>query len=133
MSAPTVEVEELNWRLVEVGRVVLINNKLAAIVDIIDQKRVLIDGPSTDVERQVARLQNIELTFLVLDSISRGDSSDAVKEAWDASDISSQWASSDWAKDIAQKQRRSELNDFERFQVQLLQKQRSLAIGSAAK
>ncbi|AOA64056.1 60S ribosomal protein L14-B [Komagataella phaffii CBS 7435] len=133
MSAPTVEVEELNWRLVEVGRVVLINNKLAAIVDIIDQKRVLVDGPSTDVERQVARLQDIELTFLVLDSVSRGDNSDAVKEAWDASDISSQWASSDWAKDIAQKQRRSELNDFERFQVQLLQKQRSLAIGSAAK
>lgn len=34
-------VKAANWRFVEVGRVVLVNNKdLATIVEIIDQKRV---------------------------------------------------------------------------------------------
>lgn len=34
------EVKGSSWRLVEVGRIVLVNNKLATIVEIIDQKRV---------------------------------------------------------------------------------------------
>lgn len=36
-------VKAANWRFVEVGRVVLVNNKdLATVVEIIDQKRVCI-------------------------------------------------------------------------------------------
>jgi large subunit ribosomal protein L14e len=42
MSAES-KVVSTNWRLVQVGRVVLFQNKLAAIVEIIDQKRVRIN------------------------------------------------------------------------------------------
>lgn len=41
MSTET-KVVSTNWRLVQVGRVVLVQNKLAAVVEIIDQKRVRI-------------------------------------------------------------------------------------------
>jgi large subunit ribosomal protein L14e len=42
MSSHTT-VKAANWRFVELGRVVLINNKeLATVVEIIDQKRVCI-------------------------------------------------------------------------------------------
>lgn len=44
MSSHTT-VKAANWRFVELGRVVLINNKeLATIVEIIDQKRVCIQN-----------------------------------------------------------------------------------------
>ena len=54
-------------RFVEVGRAVLINygddhGKLAIIVDILDQNRVLIDGPTTGVPRQVYPLKRLSLT-----------------------------------------------------------------------
>merc|ERR1712000_334671 len=47
-------IEGSAWRLVEVGRVVVINGdppdagRLAAIVEIIDHKRVLVEGPSSN-------------------------------------------------------------------------------------
>ncbi len=38
--------------------------KIAAIVDVIDQNRVLIDGPCSDVPRQEYRIKHIHLTEL---------------------------------------------------------------------
>merc|ERR1712007_214231 len=69
MSAES-KVVSTNWRLVQLGRVVLVNNKLATIVEIIDQKRVLIDGPN--VARQSISLGKVVLTPLVLDNLPRG-------------------------------------------------------------
>lgn len=45
MSAESTVVST-NWRLVQTGRIVLVQNKLAAIVEIIDQKRVRIPSIS---------------------------------------------------------------------------------------
>ncbi|KAH0306416.1 hypothetical protein KCU71_g9507, partial [Aureobasidium melanogenum] len=47
------DIKASQWRLVEVGRVVLFSTgpyaqKLAAVVEIIDHKRVLVEGPSSD-------------------------------------------------------------------------------------
>lgn len=52
------EITASSWRLVEVGRVVLIHGgpqdgKLAAIVEIIDHKRVRIFGRGTETEVEV--------------------------------------------------------------------------------
>jgi hypothetical protein len=54
-------------RYVELGRVCLINygdeaGKLATIVDVIDNNRVLVDGPETGVKRQQINLKRIQLT-----------------------------------------------------------------------
>ena len=58
-------------RLVEIGRVIYIRygedtGKLAVIVDVIDDKRALIDGPTTGVIRQQLPFTRMQLTEFVL-------------------------------------------------------------------
>ena len=60
-------------RFVQLGRVVLVNygeeeGKLATIIDVIDNNRVLIDGPApiTGVKRQAMNLKRIQLTDIVV-------------------------------------------------------------------
>ncbi|KAL3422282.1 ribosomal protein L14 [Phlyctema vagabunda] len=143
------EIKASQWRLVEVGRVVLIHGgsqdgKLAAIVEIIDHKRVLIDGPSTDsktaVPRQAVALAHLILTPLVLAKLPRSARTGVVKAAWEKAGIEAKWQESTWAKKRSQKERRRALTDFERFKVLRLRKQarfevrKSLAkVKSAAK
>ncbi|CCK68317.1 60S ribosomal protein eL14 KNAG_0A06610 [Huiozyma naganishii CBS 8797] len=122
-------VKASNWRLVEVGRVVLIQStgKLAAIVEIIDQRKVLVDGPESGVPRQSVNLSQIVLTPLTF-SLTRGARTSTVSKKWTAAGVSDKWAASSWAKKIAQRQRRATLTDFERFQVMVLRKQKRYAV-----
>jgi large subunit ribosomal protein L14e len=145
------EIKATTWRLVEVGRIALIHGgpsdgKLAAIVEIIDHKRVciacgrlwtskqstdrrkaLIDGPSTDtktaVPRQSIALAQLILTPLVLEKLPRGARTGAVKKQWEKAGIEAKWQESAWAKKRQQKERRRALTDFERFKVMRLRKQ----------
>ncbi|ODQ79695.1 hypothetical protein BABINDRAFT_13325 [Babjeviella inositovora NRRL Y-12698] len=118
------------WRLVEVGRVVLVDGKLAAIVEIVDQKRVLVDGPKTSVVRQVVSLANVVLTPLTI-ALPRGSRTGTVASKWTASGVDAKWAASSWAKKIAARERRRQLTDFERFQVMVLKKQTRFAVKKA--
>lgn len=133
MSTETV-VKSINWRLVEVGRVVLLTKgkeagKLAAIVEIIDHKRALIDGP--EVARQGITLAHVTLTPHVVPNVPRGAGHAVVSKKWEASGVQKQWAESSWAKKIARRERRSQLTDFERFQVAVLKKKRSVNVRKA--
>mmetsp|Transcript_9000 Transcript_9000/g.8900 ORF Transcript_9000/g.8900 Transcript_9000/m.8900 type:complete len:134 (+) Transcript_9000:69-470(+) len=129
MSSHTT-VKAANWRFVELGRVVLINNKeLATIVEIIDQKRVLIDGPK--VQRQAVQLGKVVLTPIVLSNLPRGARTGTVNKKWAAADVDSKWAATSWAKKLASREKRSQLSDFERFQVLVLKKQRRFAVKKA--
>ena len=54
-------------KFVEIGRVAVIGDgkdagKIAAIVNVIDQNRVLIDGPTSGVRRQAYPIRHIKLT-----------------------------------------------------------------------
>ncbi|GME68417.1 unnamed protein product [[Candida] boidinii] len=122
------EVKGSSWRLVEVGRIVLVNNKLATIVEIIDQKRVLVDGPA--IPRQSIALGRVVLTPLVL-ALPRGARTGIVHKKWAAAGIDAKWSQTAWAKKIAQRETRSKLSDFERFQVMVLKKQRNYAVKKA--
>ncbi|KAG4406986.1 hypothetical protein JTP64_004370 [Candida tropicalis] len=123
-------VKAANWRFVEVGRVVLVNNKdLATIVEIIDQKRALVDGPKF--QRQSIALAKVVLTPIVLPNLPRGAKTATVAKKWAAADIDAKWAASAWAKKLANKERRAQLSDFERFQVLVLKKQRRYATKKA--
>ncbi|OWB79740.1 hypothetical protein B5S32_g3975 [[Candida] boidinii] len=146
------EVKGSSWRLVEVGRIVLVNNKLATIVEIIDQKRVstttldtntikiqedryikktdtvLVDGPA--IQRQSIALGRVVLTPLVL-ALPRGARTGIVHKKWAAAGIDAKWSQTAWAKKIAQRETRSKLSDFERFQVMVLKKQRNYAVKKA--
>ncbi|KAI9323208.1 ribosomal protein L14-domain-containing protein [Dichotomocladium elegans] len=109
-------------RQVEVGRIVLINNgpdanKLAVIVDIIDHKRALVDGPSTGVSRQPLSYKNMVLTGLVIKGLPRNAGQTAVKKAFEKADILSAWGKTAWAQKLAQRSVRANLSDFDRFKI----------------
>ncbi|KAF2262399.1 60S ribosomal protein L14 [Lojkania enalia] len=118
------------WRLVEVGRVVLFgagpyNGRLATIVEIIDHKRVLVDGPSKDkpVPRHSARLADLSLTPIVIPKLPRASRNGIVRAAWEKENVDGKFTESNWAKKREQFQKRRQLNDFERFKVMKLRKQ----------
>ncbi|QSL66212.1 hypothetical protein MERGE_000587 [Pneumocystis wakefieldiae] len=123
-------------RMVEIGRVVLFiegeyKGKLAVVVEILNRRRVIVDGPKTDVPRHVASLNNVIFTSIVVDSLSHGVRTGVVAKRWDLQDITAKWNVTRLAKKLAARRRRSELNDFERFQVMLLKKQRRCEIARA--
>ncbi|KAF8472590.1 ribosomal protein L14-domain-containing protein [Kalaharituber pfeilii] len=130
------EVKTINWRLVQVGRVVLLKDgpqagKLAAVVEIVDHKRVLIDGPKTGVPRQAISLSHVTLTPIVVPDIPRAARSGVVGKYWENDDVDSKWAASAWAKKIASREKRRELTDFDRFKVLVLKKQRRYEVRRA--
>merc|ERR1712151_1457728 len=62
--------------LMQVGRVVYINygpcrGKIAVVVDIVDENRILVDGPTTGVDRQVMPSKRIALTKLRIKEVLR--------------------------------------------------------------
>jgi large subunit ribosomal protein L14e len=127
-------IESPNWRRVEVGRVVLIQDdspysgRVAVIVEIIDHKRALIDGPSSDpklaVPRQAIRLSSVLLAPLRIENLPRGSRTGTLKAAWAKAEIDAKWKESSWAKRKDQKAKRDALTDFDRFKVLRLKKQR---------
>lgn len=126
-------IEGSQWRLVEVGRVVLIEGnhpyagRLATIVEIIDHKRVLVDGPSEDpklaVPRQSLPLSHALLSSLIVEKLPRGARTGTVRKAWEKSEIDQKWKETNWYKRRTQIERRKNLTDFDRFKVMRLKKQ----------
>ena len=121
-------------RFVEVGRVVYINygpetGKLATIIDIVDNNKCLIEGPAeiTGVHRQVIPFSRLALTDLTV-KIQRGARAKTLKKAWGEADTLNKWESSSWAKKLAAKKKRANLNDFDRFKVMVARKQKSKII-----
>jgi large subunit ribosomal protein L14e len=124
-------------RFVEIGRVALVSygplsGKLVIIVDIINTARVLIDGPTSNVRRQEISLKRLSLTDLKLD-VARGVKSLALKKAVQAFDLEKKWGETSWARKLHQRERRSQLTDFDRFKVKVLKQRRRLAQGKAVK
>ncbi|KAF2197291.1 60S ribosomal protein L14 [Delitschia confertaspora ATCC 74209] len=120
------------WRLVEVGRVVLFSagpyaGRLATIVEIIDHKRVLVDGPASSkdkvVPRHSASLSHVSLTPIVINKLPRATGTGVVRKLWEQEKVDEKFDASNWAKGRVQFQKRRQLNDFERFKVMKLRKQ----------
>ncbi|EMR09719.1 hypothetical protein PNEG_01905 [Pneumocystis murina B123] len=116
-------------RMIEIGRVVLFiegeyKGNLAVIVEVLNCRRVIVDGPKTNVPRHVASLNDIIFTSIVVHYLSPGVRTGIVAKQWDSQDITAKWNVTRLSKKLAARRRRSELNDFERFQVMLLKKQR---------
>ncbi|OJD17254.1 hypothetical protein AJ78_02636 [Emergomyces pasteurianus Ep9510] len=127
-----VDIKTSSWKLVEVGRVVLIRSgpytgKLAVIVEIIDHKRALVDGPAGQenkvVPRHALNLSTVTLTPFTIPKLPRAAGTGPVKKLWEKEEIDSKWANSSFAKKKEQADRRRNLTDFERFKVMRLKKQ----------
>lgn len=89
----------------------------------------MIDGPA--VQRQAISLGRVVLTPLVVEGLTKSARTSTVNKKWASADIDAKWAKTSWAKKIAQRQRRSQLSDFERFQVMVLKKQRNFVVKKA--
>lgn len=122
-----------SWRLVEVGRVVIFSKpspyegRIAAIVEIIDHKRVLVEGPSESEEKVVPRhsaaLSNLALTPIVMEKLPRAIGSGPLKRKWTEQEVEKKWEETQFSKNRVKSAKRRALNDFERFKVMRLRKQ----------
>ncbi|XP_039755529.1 60S ribosomal protein L14 [Pararge aegeria] len=108
-------------RYVEPGRVALVSDgklkgKLVSIVNIIDQTRALVDGPGSGIPRQQIRLNQLHLTKFRL-SYSFTAPTRVVRKAWSDAKLNEKWADSQWAKNLANKEKRAQMTDFDRFKL----------------
>lgn len=122
-------------RFVEAGRVALVNygehlHKLVIIVDILDQNRVLVDAPSSGLTRKVINVKRLALTSIKVDDIARGAPVDEVKQKYEKADVDGVFAASGWGKKLERKQKRANLNDFDRFKVMVARMKKSKAVNA---
>ncbi|XP_057326273.1 60S ribosomal protein L14 isoform X2 [Microplitis mediator] len=116
-------------RFVQTGRVCLVNDgpnqgKLVTIVDVIDQNRVLVDGPQSKIPRGQMRLSELHLTKFQLKFPFTG-STRVVRKAWEAADLDKKWSETVWAKKAAAKAKRLTLSDFDRFKLRKARQMRN--------
>ncbi|KAL6044281.1 60S ribosomal protein L14, variant 2 [Balamuthia mandrillaris] len=121
-------------RFVEVGRVCVINygpnhGKLCVIVDVFDQNRAFIDGPSSinGIQRQSIPLKRLSLTNIKID-IPHSCRLKTLVAAWQKANVEEQWEKTAWAKKFAMKNKRASLSDFDRFKVMLARKEKSRVV-----
>ncbi|XP_060861359.1 large ribosomal subunit protein eL14 [Metopolophium dirhodum] len=116
-------------RFVETGRVVYVvdgpyKGKIVSIVDCIDQKTVLVDGPETGVPRSKMRISQIHLTKFKINFPYNG-STRTVRQAWKKADLNKLWVQTRWAEKAANREKRASLGDFERFKLKRARKIRN--------
>ena len=95
-------------KFVQIGRVARINfgpqeGKLATIVDIVTDKRVLVDGE--DIQRQVIPVTRLQLTSQVI-KIGRGARTGAVRKLVAKEEVAKKFAQSTLGKHYANQQKR---------------------------
>ncbi|XP_076626069.1 ribosomal protein L14 [Colletes latitarsis] len=116
-------------RFVESGRVAYVcdgphQGKLITIVDVIDQNRVLVDGPASNVPRGEMRLNQLHLTKFRIRFPYTG-STRVVRKAWETANISELWKQTMWARKVEAKKKRMELSDFDRFKLRKARQMRN--------
>jgi large subunit ribosomal protein L14e len=115
----------------EVGRVCLVTygpdfGKLCVILEIIDQNRALVDGPSTvtGVLRQQMNFKRLSLTNIKI-KIHRSARLKQLTKAFNDAKVLEQWSKNSYAKKLENQKKRDSLNDFDRFKVMLARQRRS--------
>ncbi len=114
-------------KFVQVGRVARINygpqeGKLATIVDIVSDKRVLVDGE--DISRQVIPIARLQLTSQVV-KLGRGARTGAVRKIIAKEQVAQTFSKSTLGRHYSSQQKRENLTDFERFKVVVLRRRLS--------
>jgi len=107
---------------VQLGRVVYVakgkhEGKLAVIVNIIDNNRALVDSGDATMPRCVMNFKDLQLTRILSNKIRFNQRNGSVKKVWNDEKINEKWSSSTWAKKIAKRALRANMNDFDRFKL----------------
>ncbi|KAL7289858.1 hypothetical protein TKK_0016256 [Trichogramma kaykai] len=108
-------------RFVQSGRVAYVSNgpnksKLVAIVDVIDQNRVLVDGPVAKIPRGQMCLNDLHLTKFRLKIPFTGPTR-VVRKAWEREKIEKKWQATVWAQKVVAEEKRAVLSDYDRFKL----------------
>ncbi|CAB0038537.1 unnamed protein product [Trichogramma brassicae] len=116
-------------RFVQSGRVAYVSNgpnkgKLVVIVDVIDQNRVLVDGPAAKIPRGQMCLSDLHLTKFRLKIPFTGPTR-VVRKAWKMEKIEKKWQATVWAKKVAAKEKRAVLSDYDRFKLRKAKRMRN--------
>nr|ALS05257.1 60S ribosomal protein L14 [Tortanus forcipatus] len=116
-------------KFVEIGRVVYLadgpaKGNIAAIVNVIDQNRVLIDGPTSGVLRQAYPIKQVHLTPLKV-NFPFDAPTKVVRKELNGAKVDEKWAASSWAKRLENKAKRATMTDFDRFKLRKAKSQRN--------
>ena len=119
-------------KFVEIGRVAYISGgknegKIVTIVDVIDQKRALVDGPTAGIKRQPMAFKNMQLTSLRMKMPMKAGER-FVSNKWKTEEIDKKWSETKWYKGLAAKNTKRNLTDFERYQVMRIKQKRNRLI-----
>lgn len=122
-----------NEMLLELGRVVYINygpmaGRAAVVVDIVNGSKVVIDGPSLGVERQVISCRRLELTRFRLSNLTTTDKRSQLQKKIEDFGLEKRFNSCGVGKRIAKQKKRASLGDFERFKAMVLRRQLSKTV-----
>merc|ERR1719335_1062299 len=124
-------------RFVEPGRLCRIAygsdvNKMCTIIDIVDEKRVVVDGPTTGVMRQPIPLKWLNLTDFKVE-LKRGAKQKALKAAMKEEGVLEKFGASAWGKKLAIKAKKATLTDYERFRLMVAKKTKSSLVAKKIK
>ncbi|KAJ5071366.1 60S ribosomal protein L14 [Anaeramoeba ignava] len=124
-------------KYIEIGRVALITygpftNRTCVIIDVIDQNKVLVDGPSkvNHVPRHAISIKRITLTNLKV-KIPHGAKLKTLMKAYEKADIANKWKNSAWGKKLLIRQKRASLSDFGRFKINIKKQEKNKIIKQA--
>ncbi|CAE8611364.1 unnamed protein product [Polarella glacialis] len=126
-------------RFVQAGRLALITfgpcaGKMCTIVDIVNQKNVLVDGPEsvTGVKRHMMPVKRLSLTDFRV-KVRRGCREKTLRKILEKEEIMKKWTESSWAKKLQASKTRQNMTDFERFKLMVAKKRRSALVKKSLK
>jgi large subunit ribosomal protein L14e len=99
-------------------------------VNVIDQNRVLIDGPTSGVCRQEFRTKQLQLTPIAV-KIPFNSPTRIVRKELVANKVDETFAASSWAKRMEMKKKRAGLTDLDRFKLRKAKMSRNKILGKA--
>merc|ERR1712080_89898 len=102
--------------------------KLAVVIDIVDENRIVVDGPTTGVDRQVIPAKRIALTRFRIKSVLRNQKVSVLKKNIEAFNLNKRWSETAFAKRLEQAKIRAGLTDFQRHTAMVLRRQLSKAV-----
>merc|ERR1712039_1049745 len=103
--------------------------RMCTVIDIVDQKRVVVDGPEsiTGVRRHMMPVKRLSLTDFK-SSIPRGAREKTLKLALDKDETMTKWSATSWCKKLKAKEARANMSDFDRFKLMVAKKKRAQVV-----
>merc|ERR1712137_514370 len=110
--------------LMQVGRVVYVNyGPCQGRLAVVDENRILVDGPTTGVDRQVMPAKRIQLTKFRINKVMRNQHTGSLTKNIKAFGLEKRWAETGFAKRLNAQKLRAQNSDFNRFKAMVLRRQ----------